>query len=255
MATTASKKRPLDDLGLQGPPSTAKRPKALELAHVPEVLTLKQRGEFTSQSDSDLASSLSPSTLDAESDSDDVTSSSPSFSSASNSEHHNEQPDEEDESTSSSSLSSSSSSSARSGGATTNITTLSVTRRPPITSSSLSNTASDLCSRLSTFLPTLAAANDELELERAAGTLRDRDIEDIDDEGYIEMNLGLGVLEERKSDSTDSGCSSDSESSEEEEADDGRGHDVGRRSAGRDILETLMGHKKRKVEIQVVDAG
>lgn len=42
-------------------------------------------------------------------------------------------------------------------------------------------------------------ANDVLEREREAGTLAERGIENIkDEEGkYIEMDLGLGVLEER----------------------------------------------------------
>ncbi|KAL8920126.1 MAG: hypothetical protein Q9172_004636 [Xanthocarpia lactea] len=66
---------------------------------------------------------------------------------------------------------------------------------------------STLHSRLSTFLPTIRASNDELERERSAGTLNKRDIENLsppsteeaEDTGpeYIEMDLGLGVLEEK----------------------------------------------------------
>jgi hypothetical protein len=96
----------------------------------------------------------------------------------------------------------------------------------------------DLRARLSSFLPALAKANSQLELERQAGTLRRRDIENLDDsdddgesdgngggseedEGkgkatraYIEMNLGLGVLEEKRP-GEESGESSGSGSDEE----------------------------------------
>ena len=50
----------------------------------------------------------------------------------------------------------------------------------------------DLKSRLAAFLPQLAKANETLE-----GTERIDDVDD-DEERYIEMNLGLGVLSENK---------------------------------------------------------
>ena len=56
-----------------------------------------------------------------------------------------------------------------------------------------------LASRLDAFIPTLAAANARLERERERGALGERDIENVGEDGrYIEMDLGLGVLEEKK---------------------------------------------------------
>lgn len=76
---------------------------------------------------------------------------------------------------------------------------------------------SPIASMLPEFLARMESANQELEAERVAGTLANRRIE-IDEnqngsEGgqFIEMNLGLGVLEERNDDtstSSDSECSS-----------------------------------------------
>ncbi|KAI9878623.1 MAG: hypothetical protein M1830_000390 [Pleopsidium flavum] len=257
MATTASKKRSLDDLGLQNPYLIAKRTKSLKLEHVPKAVHLQQHDGLASQSDSDLSSSsLSPSTVGTESDTNDVTSSSPSSSSESTSENNHEQSDEEDESMSST-TSSSSSSPGSLADEITDITTLRVPCKPPITSTALFDTPSDLRSRLSIFLPTLAAANDELEIEREAGTLQDRNIEDVDEEGYIEMDLGLGVLEETKLDGSESDSSSDSESGGEGKDDDNDGERqavLGGRGAEGDVLGKLLGRKNRKVGIQVVDS-
>lgn len=60
--------------------------------------------------------------------------------------------------------------------------------------------ASTLQSRLASLLPALKSANEALEREREAGTLAERDIENVkEEEGkYIEMELGLGVLEEKR---------------------------------------------------------
>ncbi|MCJ1349799.1 hypothetical protein MMC31_008040, partial [Peltigera leucophlebia] len=57
-----------------------------------------------------------------------------------------------------------------------------------------------LQSRLTTLLPMLEAGNQTLETDRVEGRLAERDIENVaeGEEAYIEMNLGLGVLEERK---------------------------------------------------------
>jgi len=73
---------------------------------------------------------------------------------------------------------------------------------------------SDLKSRLSTFLPQLAAANAELEILKENGGLKDRQIDNVQDgEGdYIEMDLGLGVLEEKP----DGGKESSSEDDDED---------------------------------------
>ncbi|RAH80791.1 hypothetical protein BO86DRAFT_389989 [Aspergillus japonicus CBS 114.51] len=76
----------------------------------------------------------------------------------------------------------------------------------------------DLLSRLSAFLPQMKTANEQLERDIAAGRAKDIRLDDAmdededEDEGegeddgqadgkrYIEMNLGLGVLEEKRPD-------------------------------------------------------
>ena len=58
---------------------------------------------------------------------------------------------------------------------------------------------SQLQARLDDLLPQMHAANQELEVEKQKGTVGKRNIEQLDDdkEAHIEMNLGLGVLEEQ----------------------------------------------------------
>lgn len=77
-----------------------------------------------------------------------------------------------------------------------------------------------LQSRLAAFLPQLAAANKELEDLKSRGQIDSARLDNVgnDEERYIEMDLGLGVLEERRD--GDSDASSESESSDEEEAGD-----------------------------------
>ncbi|RAH65706.1 uncharacterized protein BO66DRAFT_395250 [Aspergillus aculeatinus CBS 121060] len=72
----------------------------------------------------------------------------------------------------------------------------------------------DLLSRLSAFLPQMKTANEQLERDIAAGRAKDIRLDDAMDEDedgdedeeeedgkrYIEMNLGLGVLEEKRPD-------------------------------------------------------
>jgi hypothetical protein len=93
---------------------------------------------------------------------------------------------------------------------------------------------SSLMSKLPGFLAQMEAANRELEAEKAAGTIASRRLEiddnEIDDneegsktEQYIEMNLGLGVLEEK---------TGVSETSSDEESDD------------EDVMDKLMGAEK-----------
>ncbi|KAF1973779.1 hypothetical protein BU23DRAFT_123945 [Bimuria novae-zelandiae CBS 107.79] len=93
---------------------------------------------------------------------------------------------------------------------------------------------------LKDFLPQLKAANEELEAQREAGTLRTSEIigdEDGDsEEQYIEMNLGLGVLEE-KADDADTGLRVSSDGEDEAEREGENGQD-------RDILGKLMGRDK-----------
>ncbi|KAI9923588.1 hypothetical protein AWENTII_010072 [Aspergillus wentii] len=61
---------------------------------------------------------------------------------------------------------------------------------------------SDILGRLSAFLPKMKDANEELQKEIAAGRGKDLRLDEVDenDRGrVIEMNLGLGVLEETRS--------------------------------------------------------
>ncbi|KAL8847455.1 MAG: hypothetical protein Q9221_007524 [Calogaya cf. arnoldii] len=135
---------------------------------------------------------------------------------------------------------------------------------PPVTNP----TPSTLHSRLSTFLPTIRASNAELERERLAGTLHNRNIEnfsstsDSESEGgekpYIEMDFGLGVLEEKSGAGDITPVGMKRERSRESE--------TGRSAVAEGVspLETLMGgrgakppeareRKRRKVGIEVVD--
>lgn len=124
---------------------------------------------------------------------------------------------------------------------------------------------SALAARLKFFLPSLAAANAQLEQERAAGRLAERDIEKLDhviadgkeadeesnggERQYIEMNLGLGVLEEQDPDA----CSSDSDEQDERSEEDGYNAgsdeplDKARwcsKGSERDFMGKLMGQKR-----------
>ncbi|KAI5811104.1 hypothetical protein DFH27DRAFT_605210 [Peziza echinospora] len=58
----------------------------------------------------------------------------------------------------------------------------------------------DILSRISQFLPQLQAANQALQEDISSGKIDEKRIENVgkDEETYIEMNLGLGVFEERK---------------------------------------------------------
>ncbi|KAL2221052.1 hypothetical protein M432DRAFT_637542 [Thermoascus aurantiacus ATCC 26904] len=84
-------------------------------------------------------------------------------------------------------------------------------------------TDSGILSRVSSFLPKLKAANEDLQRDIAAGRAKDVVMDDVDEEQgegqYIEMNLGLGVLEEKRS---HDGSESSSEESESSVSDGGR---------------------------------
>lgn len=101
---------------------------------------------------------------------------------------------------------------------------------------------------LKEFLPRLRAANEELEKERVTGTLKDKMIEREDGEGqYIEMDLGLGVLEERDPNAQDS---SESEGDSEEDDTDTQAQ---KSKKEKDILGKLMGRENKPVSIQEVN--
>lgn len=63
---------------------------------------------------------------------------------------------------------------------------------------------SDLGDRVGSFLSEMKAANDQLEADMAAGKNHSLEVDDSDGE-HIEMNLGLGVLEEKADSSEDGG--------------------------------------------------
>lgn len=103
-------------------------------------------------------------------------------------------------------------------------------RKPKFDFAALKSNSS-LMNKLPGFLAEMDAANRELEAEKKAGTIAERrlEIDDDEEEGekaeqYIEMNLGLGVLEEKTSDSE---TSSEGESSDDE-----------------DVMDKLMGAEK-----------
>ena len=116
-----------------------------------------------------------------------------------------------------------------------------------------------LTHRLATFLPALSAANQELEIERVQGRLSARDIENLDDmegdeEGgqYIEMDLGLGVLEEREDDE-DRRSDGEVDLGDKEPMKSGAEGGNGMES---DVLGRLMGVERTirsKPEIEIVD--
>ncbi|GAO45794.1 hypothetical protein G7K_0045-t1 [Saitoella complicata NRRL Y-17804] len=106
---------------------------------------------------------------------------------------------------------------------------------------------SDLLSRLNSFLPQLKAANEDLEKVEDKETLNIENIGE-DEEKYIEMNLGLGVLEEKRPGEEFESDSEESGSEEEEEGED----EV-------DILAQLTGATKKsrssKPAIEVVETN
>jgi hypothetical protein len=126
---------------------------------------------------------------------------------------------------------------------TDNITTLRLNNERPNISLELVRN-SNVASKLPGFLAQMRAANQQLEEEKSAGTLANRRIElnesDSAAEGgqHIEMNLGLGVLEERSystSTTTESNFSND--------------------EGDLDVMEKLLGGKRKrgqKAEDEVV---
>ncbi|KAL2828431.1 hypothetical protein BDW59DRAFT_159636 [Aspergillus cavernicola] len=103
------------------------------------------------------------------------------------------------------------------------------------------NEQPSLLSKLSAFLPQMKSANEDLEREVAAGRVKELQLDNEDDDHsdgqYIEMNLGLGVLEEKRS--------GDDQSSGEEEAKHSGNHGP---SGETNVLDKLMGKEKTSSE-------
>ena len=94
-------------------------------------------------------------------------------------------------------------------------------------------------------MPQLRSANQELEAEKAEGRLGERDIEKVEEEGkgYIEMELGLGVLEQR---------GEREEGEEDKQANEGGEGDVLGKLMGKKGKRKDRGRGKRKVGIEEV---
>ncbi|KAF3483199.1 uncharacterized protein GIQ15_02523 [Arthroderma uncinatum] len=111
---------------------------------------------------------------------------------------------------------------------------------------------SALRARLASFIPSLKAANEDLERDIAAGKAMGLEV-DSEEEGqgqYIEMNLGLGVLQEGDDGDGDGEHSSDeSESSESSDSSRSSGKPTKKE---KNIIRKLMGNKadlqKPKIE-------
>ncbi|KAH8725908.1 hypothetical protein GQ44DRAFT_739383 [Phaeosphaeriaceae sp. PMI808] len=94
---------------------------------------------------------------------------------------------------------------------------------------------------LKDFLPQLKAANDELAVQRKAGKLKSKEIEMVDaedDQPYIEMDLGLGVLEAK-----DHNANESSESDSDEDMEDIQDE--------KDVIGKLMGRTGSKPAIAI----
>nr|POF13718.1 hypothetical protein CFP56_02741 [Quercus suber] len=119
------------------------------------------------------------------------------------------------------------------------IVTIGGPRKPRIARDGVLDGAHDLQARISALLPRLAAANQDLESLGPGGA----SMEEVrEGEQHIEMDLGLGVLEEKQQ------GDSSSESEEDDEDDDveaGDGSSGPRKEIARDsdVLDKLMGVK------------
>ncbi|KAL3480389.1 hypothetical protein BJX99DRAFT_254692 [Aspergillus californicus] len=94
---------------------------------------------------------------------------------------------------------------------------------------------SSLLSKISAFLPQMKSANEDLQREVDAGNVKeivqlDNEDEDQGDGQYIEMNLGLGVLEEQRS-------------NDEQGSGEGNKPQHSEPSEETDLLDKLMGKK------------
>ena len=160
-----------------------------------------------------------------------------------------QQPSDDDESISS--VSTSSDESSVSDSDEDEIVTIGGPKKPEIAHTQLADGAQDMRARITSFLPQLAEANDLLTSGQDV-----QNIEDVDeDEQHIEMNLGLGVLEEQHDDSA-SGDSEERHSESDDEdvelpASSGTVKRVNE-SQKADVMGKLLGSRtgRRKVDIQ-----
>ncbi|KAH9877697.1 hypothetical protein J1614_002914 [Plenodomus biglobosus] len=132
----------------------------------------------------------------------------------------------------------------------TQITNLRLNRgpKPAFKLNATEDLGPDIRAFLADFLPRLKAANEELEAQKRAGTLRGLEVEgegegggEGEGEPYIEMDLGLGVLEVRgESDGSDGGESGIGGEGMDMEMDKGDGEEE------KDVLGKLLGRDKAR---------
>ncbi|PLN84310.1 hypothetical protein BDW42DRAFT_162860, partial [Aspergillus taichungensis] len=110
-----------------------------------------------------------------------------------------------------------------------------------------------LLDRLSAFLPQMKSANEDLQREIEAGRGQDIRLDEVDEGGegrYIEMNLGLGVLEEKR----------DGDNSDEEDEKDHANNSThpqnpetaapGSQAKETDVLGKLMGNQHHEASAE-----
>jgi hypothetical protein len=158
-----------------------------------------------------------------------------------------------DNDTASSSSPSTSDSSESDSGSDVEIITVGGPKKPDFKKARSTDGASDLRERLASLLPQLAEANELLAKKPAAV----HNMEDVGDgEQHIEMNLGLGVLEEQGSQSdTSSSSDSDEEDDENESQDDTQISNHAGRKREPDRLGNLMGQSRSIRTEAIQDVG
>ena len=120
----------------------------------------------------------------------------------------------------------------------------------------IANGAQDLRARLAFLLPQLAEANKVIVREQGKHSLESVD----EDEQHIEMNLGLGVLEEKYEDES-SGTSESSSNRDDEEGDEEgvptSSGTVKRLPEDRDIkvMSKLLRQRPTRKEVDIEDIG
>jgi hypothetical protein len=128
--------------------------------------------------------------------------------------------------------------------------------KPEISSSLFSDGAEDLRARLSTLLPELAEANKML--KDGPNVYSMEDVEE--DEQHIEMDLGLGVLEEKRDESSSS-LSEDSSDFEDELEGNGdvpassRSETRTKESKASDVMSDLLGQQNLRQKAGIEDLG
>jgi hypothetical protein len=98
---------------------------------------------------------------------------------------------------------------------------------------------------LDAFLPKMARANDQMERVKAAGKLSSLDMNAVDEnteEPYIEMDMGLGVLEEKQPHLGDDSSEHDDIHDESDETE-------------RDVIGKLMGRRRFANRIEIIREG